>query len=228
MTGALDDGTTGLDAVKQCGGVAIVQEPGEAVAPGMPQSALRSMEVDHCVTLGKMPALLRRLTGEEIAGRDDLECAEHLKILNNKHVMNNQEMQENFGPASSLICPECNGPIWELKDGKHTHYRCLVGHAFSPESFLVEEGAAIERALWTAVKTLQERASLLRSLSERSQEIGQSISAQNLRQKGDESEQHAEVIHNMLKHFEEQTDRAGRARRSGNGSPRSRRTRGAA
>src|ERR1044071_8567923 len=46
LTGALDDGTQGLEVVKKCGGVTIVQNPEEAIVPSMPLSALRYVEVD--------------------------------------------------------------------------------------------------------------------------------------------------------------------------------------
>ena len=61
LTGALDDGTAGLQAIKALGGVTVVQDPGEAEAPGMPRSALDHCEIDHCVPLAEMGPLLNRL-----------------------------------------------------------------------------------------------------------------------------------------------------------------------
>ncbi|HKQ74713.1 MAG TPA: chemotaxis protein CheB [Blastocatellia bacterium] len=61
LTGLLNDGTAGLWAVKDRGGTAIVQDPEEAIAPSMPQSALQNVEVDYCLPLGDIAPLLARL-----------------------------------------------------------------------------------------------------------------------------------------------------------------------
>ena len=61
LTGGLNDGTAGLFEIKRCGGVAVVQDPDDAVSPGMPQSALRHVAVDHRLPLAAIPALLAEL-----------------------------------------------------------------------------------------------------------------------------------------------------------------------
>jgi two-component system chemotaxis response regulator CheB len=67
LTGALDDGASGLRMVKQKGGVAIVQDPLDAHAPSMPLSALRIVDVDYCLPVTEIASLLADLTntGEE-------------------------------------------------------------------------------------------------------------------------------------------------------------------
>lgn len=58
LSGALDDGTVGLWTIKHFGGTTVVQDPEEAEVRGMPESALREVEVDHCVTISAMVEVL--------------------------------------------------------------------------------------------------------------------------------------------------------------------------
>jgi two-component system chemotaxis response regulator CheB len=202
LTGSLDDGTAGLQAIKRCGGLCVVQHPDDALVPGMPSSAMRYVEIDRVVALAKMGALLRRLIKEPSGSPPAVGCHEEANTANQEITMNQQEMIERFGPPTALVCPECSGPIWEVQDGNYAQYRCLVGHAYSPESFVAEEGVAAERALWVAVKTLQERADLLRRLADKASAMAQSISAASFRERAVESENHAEVIRGILKRFD--------------------------
>src|SRR5262245_43839903 len=61
LSGALSDGTAGLRAIKRCGGLAVVQDPADALVPAMPRSAMRNADVDHVVGIDEMADLLQNL-----------------------------------------------------------------------------------------------------------------------------------------------------------------------
>jgi two-component system chemotaxis response regulator CheB len=66
LTGSLDDGTAGLWMIKRLGGVAIAQDPDEAMFRSMPESAIRYVDVDHVARLSEIAPLLVRLTTEAV------------------------------------------------------------------------------------------------------------------------------------------------------------------
>jgi two-component system chemotaxis response regulator CheB len=161
LTGHLDDGTAGLNSVKTHGGVTIVQDPKDSVAPGMPESALRNVKVDYCVPLAEIgPLLVRLATARTISPRRRAVKVE-------KRSLSPREMEKKFGRPTGFVCPECNGPLWETKIGRALQFRCHVGHAYSPESLMADHADGLERALWSAVRTFDEQAALLRRLKER-------------------------------------------------------------
>jgi two-component system chemotaxis response regulator CheB len=54
LTGLLDDGTSGMSAIKRSGGKCIVQSPKEAAFDGMPNSVMQNIEVDYSVPIAEM------------------------------------------------------------------------------------------------------------------------------------------------------------------------------
>jgi two-component system chemotaxis response regulator CheB len=58
LTGVLDDGTAGLLAIKARGGITVVQDPDDALFSGMPESAMKYADVDHCLPLAFLSPLL--------------------------------------------------------------------------------------------------------------------------------------------------------------------------
>ena len=168
LTGALDDGTAGLMAVHARGGVGVVQDPAEALYPSMPRSAVERARPAHVVRLAEMPAVLGELVAREVPGGGpavpellEAETAIALQAPVDVHE------PRTLGPASGLSCPDCNGALFTIDDDGLSRYRCRVGHAWSPQSLAARQHSAIETALWTALRSLEEKAALTHDLAER-------------------------------------------------------------
>lgn len=167
LTGWLDDGTAGLWAIKERGGIAVVQKPEEAVAPSMPLNALRYVSPHHCVSLDELPALLSNLTTDAAhpapKGTMPQELELEVNIARGKNPLDLGII--NWGEATRFVCPDCHGSLSQLKEGLNVRFRCYTGHGYSSESLLAEFSKKSEESLWNAVRALEERAMLLQQMS---------------------------------------------------------------
>jgi two-component system, chemotaxis family, protein-glutamate methylesterase/glutaminase len=158
LSGALGDGSAGALAVRRAGGAVIVQEPSDATVPSMPQSALRAVgEADAVLPAAAIGAALAMLAG----------CGPTEEDLSTADASPHGSTERPSGAPSSFKCPECHGPLWEAASDDLVGYRCRVGHAFSEESLVIEQGTAVEAVLWSALEALQERAEFLGHVSAR-------------------------------------------------------------
>jgi two-component system, chemotaxis family, protein-glutamate methylesterase/glutaminase len=167
LSGTLRDGALGLAAIKLRGGVTIVQDPAEALFAGMPESALRTTEVDHCLVAADIPTRLVRLTQHTVEQERMSIQSEHSEPT----IHAADEPDCPFSPklpnsASGLTCPECHGSLWELEEGSSFRFECRIGHTYSLDALLAEQGEAVEAALWAAVNSLQERAATFHRLAD--------------------------------------------------------------
>jgi two-component system chemotaxis response regulator CheB len=198
LSGNLDDGVAGLRAISRRGGKVIVQSPSEALYPAMPENALQEVEVDHVLAAAEMGALLGKLTIEE-PPPDDGTGLDALLELENRiaHGVPSApaDASAGFGPPSGYMCPDCHGALMEL--GPH-RYRCRVGHAWSGESLLRVQGAAFERALWSALRTLDEKIALARRMCDRAIERGSPLIAERYRRVFAETTYAAETLREHL------------------------------
>ncbi|HEY0070149.1 MAG TPA: chemotaxis protein CheB [Chloroflexia bacterium] len=200
LTGALDDGTVGLVGIKERGGIAVVQDPNEALYPSMPHSAIQYCDVDHVLPLAGIPAMLVELAsrpaederGYPVPDRLDLE----VQIV--EGLDSHPEVLDRIGTPSHFTCPECHGTLWEMQGSELPRFRCRTGHAFSAESMLAEHNISVEAALWAAVRSLEESTTLSRRLAEQARRRNHLIVERKFNEKADETDRQANVIRQLL------------------------------
>lgn len=202
LTGRLDDGVAGLQAIKDCGGTAVVQDPADAEFPGMPRHAMQSVAVDRCVPLPALAQALVKLVAEPLQAPRMAETASVERLALELAICAGAEdamdKLDKIGRPSALSCPDCNGVLWELDDIKPARYRCATGHAFSLHSLEEIHAIATEDALWAAIRALQMREELLRRLTEHNRSVGAQAEALQNERQADEAAAQAHVLHRML------------------------------
>jgi two-component system chemotaxis response regulator CheB len=169
LSGALNDGSAGLRAIKQCGGLAVVQHPADAACPDMPVNAMRHVEVDHVVPAADIGPLLTRLAREPAGPTPPIPFRIRLEAEIAAQELSGMAVDDQLGTPSRFTCPECHGAIWEIDDGSLLRYRCHVGHAFTAETMLAAQATQAEELLWSLMRAHQERSALARRLAEREQ-----------------------------------------------------------
>jgi len=198
LSGALDDGTAGLLAIKSRGGIAVVQNPEDALYPGMPGNALEHAQVDHVLAAASMGKLLTRLLANLAEPPAD-PAPTGMRVEVEMEGFSMEAFEGHHpGRPSGFSCPDCHGVLWQIKDGGLERYRCRVGHAWSPESLLTQQSEALEAALWVALRSLEERAALARRLAEPARRRGHAITATRFEEQAAEAQQAARLVRDLL------------------------------
>ncbi|PST82741.1 chemotaxis protein CheB [Pedobacter yulinensis] len=165
LTGMLDDGTSGLRAIKECGGTCIIQDPDDAEFPEMPRSALGQLAPDYCLPVSEMGVLLTRLVGRK--PKKAQAVPRHLLIESRiaERVTSDIRAVNELGEQVPLSCPGCGGVLWQVGTAPaELRYRCHVGHAYTAASLLAEQNQQIEETMWTALRMFEQQRNLLAAL----------------------------------------------------------------
>jgi two-component system chemotaxis response regulator CheB len=197
LTGLLDDGVAGLEAIKRCGGITVVQDPSDAAFPDMPTNAIAEVDIDHVLPINEMGGLLVDLSDTEVLPADVPEDIRIESRLASANFSKPAEL-ERIGEQVAVACPECSGPIWKIGEGASARFRCHTGHAYSPRRLLEGQADEIEQSMWVAIRALQERSRTLRRLSREADERGNAASAEDFEARAIDSETHAEQARQFL------------------------------
>ena len=204
LTGNLDDGAAGLAAIKRCGGLAVVQDPAEAHAPSMPRSALDATHVDHIAALDDIGGLIARLVLEPatpVSPPAELLADVASSFLVEQPIGQIDAEGVNGPVPGPLACPACGGalvPASSADQSRIPRYRCHVGHTFSARSLLEALGDDMERALWVALRSLEERIAILEVLASDQDRRDRQLSGQQYRDRASELRSSVTRIRELL------------------------------
>ena len=206
LTGALDDGAAGLRAVERCGGIALVQDPAEAAYPDMPRHALGAVPGARRVAMAELGPLLGRLAREPAptppAVPSDLASEDRLTRRGLSPLpddaMDEIDTLDELGDRIPLSCPDCGGTLWQLHDPKPPRYRCHIGHAYTAASLEDGQTEATEQALVVALRTLEERARMLRRMADEDRQRGRTGRGAHYDERAVEVEGHADHLRGVL------------------------------
>jgi len=215
MSGALDDGTSGLWTIKDRGGVAIVQDPHEAEVPSMPENALREVAVDHIAKVAEMPKLIAGIIEAKASESNARDGNSNRQQGGQLEVEIGIAAQDNalesgimeFGTLTPYTCPECHGVLSSLTEGNIKRFRCHTGHAFTADSLLAALTESIEEELWSAIRGVDESIILLNHMGDHFAEVNQPRLAARFFQKANEARSRNELMRQaVLAHEQFSTD----------------------
>jgi two-component system chemotaxis response regulator CheB len=202
LSGVLDDGTSGLWTIKRMNGLAIVQEPTDAVFPQMPSNVMKYVKVDHTIPATEMAALLVGLTGKSAPAKRKLSAKElkrlQVEILIATHDNAFEMGIIEMGTLTAFTCPECNGALSRLKEGSIARFRCHTGHAFTISALLSEVSETVEGQLWQAMRGLEESNLLLLEIGKHFKEIGRPQDAEVFLTRAKEVKKRAQIVHDSV------------------------------
>jgi two-component system chemotaxis response regulator CheB len=196
LSGALDDGTAGLWAIKDRGGIAVVQDPAEAEQASMPRSALANIEVDHCLPISEIAPLLVALT-QESAGKEGRGPVSKELEIETKIALGADAAEldvKQLGNISEFTCPDCHGSLIRINNGTLQRFRCHTGHSFGSGSLLAELTDSVEQSLWTTIRAVEERLRLLKHLAQHASELKQTEIIASFTRELAENEQQADLL----------------------------------
>jgi two-component system chemotaxis response regulator CheB len=214
LSGLLDDGTSGMGAIKRCGGITIVQEPAEAEFDGMPYSVIKNVDVDFRVPISDIPYILKDLNSKPAPQPRDIPSEVRIEAELTARMNTGINPLPKIGIHSNYTCPDCGGNLWRLIGDVISRYRCHTGHVYTRELLLKKQDEMVEESLWTAIRMMEERRNLLQTAFDNDKMTGSEILENQRIEQAVEYEKHVQVLKSLLSALRDQEIAIGKARNS--------------
>lgn len=172
LTGLFEDGTSGMSAIKRCGGVCIVQDPREAQFSDMPRSVLNKIQVDHQASLEDIPAILTDILKKPLPPEKPVPEDVQIEAKMTETMMSDIDQLKKIANHSDFVCPDCGGGLWAVKNDPLHRYRCHTGHVFTEKILHDLQDQHIEESIWVSIRMLEEKENLLLLMARRENEEG--------------------------------------------------------
>jgi two-component system chemotaxis response regulator CheB len=198
LSGLLSDGAAGLTAIKRCGGVALVQDPADALADEMPLRALGATAVDLCAPGAKIGDILSDLAREEPGSRLPVPPEIRLEVEIAAGERIGSDSLANIADPVALSCPSCGGVLSRLKMEQPLRFRCQVGHAYTADALAKEQESKVDEALRVALRIIEERAELVQRMAEDGRQSGRAAVAQMYAARAAEYREYADMIRRVV------------------------------
>lgn len=193
LSGTLNDGASGLWAVKACGGTAIVQHPLDAASDQMPLAALEAVSADEVAPADQLGPLLAEMIGREAGDPVDCPDTVELEVQIAGGARLGSEALRRLADPSALSCPDCHGVLSEVRDGRPLRYRCQIGHAQTAE-VLAARREEVDEALRIALRVMEERVTLVVRMGEDARATGRNAVAELYEARAEEYRRYAQVL----------------------------------
>jgi two-component system, chemotaxis family, protein-glutamate methylesterase/glutaminase len=198
LTGLMQDGTAGMDAIRRSGGTLIVQDPKEAEYPDMPLSVLQNMDVDYSISVSKMGALLSEKTRNGLPPQKEVPHDIAVEAELSRKVAISIDALAEVGKHSPFSCPDCGGHLYFVNSENIEHYKCHVGHSYTEGELLFQMTNSLEATLWVALRMMEERRLLLEKMSREERGKGWMHSAEQKQVRSAEMRTHIERLKELL------------------------------
>src|SRR3954447_16509452 len=124
LSGLLSDGAAGLNAIKRCGGITLVQDPQDAISNEMPLRALEETTVDLCVSGARMGDVLADLARERPGAALPIPPELRLEVEIAAGERLGTERLTRIAEPAALTCPSCGGVLSAMKGDHPLRFRC--------------------------------------------------------------------------------------------------------